>query len=510
MSNTFTSEFHAEFEAERARWLRKRALWYLGVSLALSVVTLVAALVAVLMNVTGNQVQLMTSFAGQTLVVGVYVWAFVHIRRRLMTRDQTVRFIYRLIVGTVLYSIFLTPAVQLSFASTDEIKAIQTATGEINSGETTLTARTLALLVGGGGLNTIFFAHFFAALFIPWTPRESIRPLIPLMSVVGAVLLGLAIFGAGWLALLMLVVMPMVGVPGWLICVWRHGRFRDKFMYRTIKGRYNDMKRELVDARRIHEALFPKSNSDGPVRFNYCYEPMRQIGGDFLFRRYGPSLHGSMPMLSVAIIDVTGHGIPAALTVNRLHGELERLFAEKPATTPGELLDALNRYVHLTLAEHSVYVTALCLRVDPNLPAERAMQYASGGHPPAFVRTVDGKVEELSSTAFVLGAVPTEAFDSGEKCVRFGPGDSVIAYTDGAIEARDQQGRMLRIEGMLRLVAHPETWRGSLPCEAILRHVDQHRHGPIADDTLIVEVSRPVQTDAPADAKSSAALGTFQ
>jgi serine phosphatase RsbU (regulator of sigma subunit) len=281
-------------------------------------------------------------------------------------------------------------------------------------------------------------------------------------------------------------------------------------MYRTIKGRYNDMKRELVDARRIHEALFPKANPEGPVRFNYCYEPMRQIGGDFLFRRYGVSPHGERPMLSVAIIDVTGHGIPAALTVNRLHGELERLFAEKPETTPGELLDALNRYVHLTLAEHSVYVTALCLRVDPNLPAERAMEYASGGHPPAFVRTVDGKVEELGSTAFVLGAVPTEAFDAGERCVRFGPGDSVIAYTDGAIEARDQSGRMLRIEGMLRLVAHPETWRGAQPCEAILRHVDQHRYGPIADDTLIVEVSRPLQSDeiGPARAAIAAAIET--
>lgn len=510
MSNTFTSEFHAEFEAERARWLRKRALWYLGVSFGITFLTLCGLVVSPSLRGTIDSPQAILSIAAQMLGVGVYVWAFFYIRRRLMTRDQTVRFIYRLIVGVALYSIFVTPLIQLSFASSEEIKAIKTATAEITSDETSLSARTLAILVGGGGLNTIFVTHFFAALFIPWTPRESIRPLIPLMGVVGTVLLGLGIFGGGWPAFLMLLLMPVVGVPGWLICVWRHGRFRDKFMYRTIKGRYNDMKRELVDARRIHEALFPKSNMDGAVRFHYCYEPMRQIGGDFLFRRYGPSSHGELPALSVAIIDVTGHGIPAALTVNRLHGELERLFAERPETSPGDLLDALNRYVHLTLAEHSVYVTALCLRVDPNLPAERAMQYASGGHPPAFVRTVDGKVEELASTAFVLGAVPTEAFDAGEQCVRFGPGDSVIAYTDGAIEARDQQGRMLRIEGMLRLVAHPETWKESQPCEAILRRVDQHRYGPVADDTLIVEVSRPVRTDAPstAQAKSSAAVGT--
>ncbi len=512
MSNTFTTEFHAEFEAERARWLRKRALWYLGVSIVIATVSLSTMVIAGFLadRPDASLAQATAATLAQTLGIGVYVWAFFHIRRRLMSRHQTVRFIYWLIVATALYSIFFTPVIQLWFASSEELDALQEAVGQSETQGRGLTPRSLAILVGGNGLNTIFVSHFFAALFIPWTPRESIRPLIPLMSVVGTVLLGLAVFGAGWPALLMLLLMPLVGVPGWLICVWRHGRFRDKFMYRTIKGRYNDMKRELVDARRIHEALFPKANPEGPVRFNYCYEPMRQIGGDFLFRRYGPSPHGDLPMLSVAIIDVTGHGIPAALTVNRLHGELERLFAERPETSPGDLLDALNRYVHLTLAEHSVYVTALCLSVDPNLPAERAMHYASGGHPPAFVRTVDGKVEELSSTAFVLGAVPTEAFDAGQRSVRFGPGDSVIAYTDGAIEARDQQGRMLRIEGMLRLIAHPETWRGSQPCEAILRHVDQHRYGPIADDTLIVEVSRPLQSDAPApaQAKSSAAVGT--
>lgn len=508
MSNTFTTEFHAEFEAERARWLRKRALWYLGVSLALATVTMLIGVFALIFGAPRGSGQILASIAGQTVALAVYVWAFIHIRRRLMSREQTVRFVYWLIVGVTLYSIFLSPAIQLGFASADQLNAIRSATGEAASDDGRITPRTLALLVGGGGINSIFVGHFFAALFIPWTPRESIKPLIPLMSVVGVVLLALAIFGAGWPAILMLVLMPLVGVPGWLICVWRHGRFRDKFMYRTIKGRYADMKRELVDARRIHEALFPASSTDGAVRFTYCYEPMRQIGGDFLFRRYGPSEHGTEPMLSVAIIDVTGHGIPAALTVNRLHGELERLFAERPDTSPGELLDALNRYVHLTLAEHSVYVTAVCIKVDPNLPPERAMTYASGGHPPAFLRSVDGTIEELGSTAFVLGAVPTEAFDAGEQTVRFGSGDSLIAYTDGATEARDQQGRMLRIEGMLRLVASPSTWTDSKPCEVILGQVDRHRFGPIADDTLIVEISRPLRSGAAAGAGAAAATAS--
>lgn len=495
MSQTFTSEFHAEFEAERGRWLRRRALWYLGVSLVFSAVSLIAVLFSGV--ITKGQIglsQQTVMFFGQLVGVAVYVWAFLHIRRRLMTRDQTVRFIYWIIVGVTLYSIFLNPIVQLSFSDSNQIKTLQTATGEINSGDTRLTPRTLAILVGGGGLNSIFVAHFFAALFIPWTPREAIRPLIPLTVVVAAALIILLAMGAGWIAVLMLCLLPLMGVPGWLICYWRHGRFRDRFMTRAIRGRYYDMKRELVDARRIHESLFPKTHLEGPVSFDYRYEPMRQIGGDFLYRRFGPSPHGDQPRLSVVIIDVTGHGIPAALTVNRLHGEIERLFAENHDVTPGQMLDALNRYVHLTLAEHSVYVTALCIRIDPNMGMEGALEFASGGHPPAFVRTVDGRVEQLNSTAFVLGAVPTEAFDSGQITVRFGPGDTLIAYTDGAIEARDQKGRMIRVEGMLGLVASESTWANGSAAQEILNAVDRHRYGPIADDTLIVELCRVLRS----------------
>jgi serine phosphatase RsbU (regulator of sigma subunit) len=197
-------------------------------------------------------------------------------------------------------------------------------------------------------------------------------------------------------------------------------------------------------------------------------------------------------------VDVTGHGIPAALTVNRLHGELDRIFAEVPETSPGEALALLNRYVHLTLSSHSVYVTALCVRVDSK---RGALEYASGGHPPAFVRAVDGTVEQLDSTAFVLGACPAPDFKPEQRTVRFGPGDSLIAYTDGAIEARDSTGRYFGIVGLQKVIAGGKSdaaaksgdagWTG-----AVLSAVDRYRFGPPADDTLVVEISRPLDSAA--------------
>lgn len=184
-------------------------------------------------------------------------------------------------------------------------------------------------------------------------------------------------------------------------------------------------------------------------------------------------------------MDVTGHGIPAALTVNRLYGELKRIFAENPGASPGVVLRLLNSYVHLTLSSHAVFVTALCLRVDCR---SDTLEYASGGHPPAFLRCSDGTIDRLDSTTFVLGVVLGEEFDPEQRTLKFGAGDCLIAYTDGAIEARGKSGRYLGVAGMQRIVAGSPI-DGDWPT-TILRAVEQHRHGPSCDDTLVIELYR--------------------
>jgi serine phosphatase RsbU (regulator of sigma subunit) len=260
------------------------------------------------------------------------------------------------------------------------------------------------------------------------------------------------------------------------------------------------MRRELVDARRLHEALFPSPLSSGPLRFGYLYEPMRQIGGDYVFDRPHPQPRAEgdhFEFFNMLLVDVTGHGIAAALTVNRLHGEIERLFAENPEIGPGEILSALNRYVHLTLANHSIYVTALCLRVDL---VGGVIEYASGGHPPAFIArgVMSGRsneIEQLESTSVVLGACAAGDFDPGVRRVPFAPGDTLIAYTDGAIETRNAENRMLGLKG-LRECLETATLAGAHLhgfAPAVLQAVEKHRSGPVADDTLIVEIRRPLE-----------------
>jgi hypothetical protein len=472
-SSTFTTEFGREFEAERAEWLRARFLWYTAIVGGFNVLV---AMVDAISYITAAAHETPTSTAsagGRTLSltellltlisVILYGGVFVHVKRQGGTRAQLLRLVMLLIVANGFLQLLISLV-------------------GMRSGQTTLS-------VGQVWIASIFFSHLLACMFLPLTPRESFLPILPLL-VVNAIF-ALVSSDPWWKRCVAIGLSPLVGVPGAAICWWRHSRFRDRFTMRVLRGRYAELKAELTNARTIHESLFPRPCTHGPVRFSYVYEPMRQIGGDYLYACFTPGA-GGQRALNIAVIDVTGHGIPAALTVNRLHGELERIFAEHPDAGPGDVLTLLNRYVHLTLATHSVYVTAVCFRVDPGTGK---LEYASGGHPPAFLRAVDGTVEQLDSTTFVLGACAALDFRAEPRSLPFTPGDTLIAYTDGATEARDARGKFLGVKGIQKVIAlsRPDL-DGGWP-SAILRTVEQHRQGPAADDTLVIEIVRPLDVD---------------
>jgi serine phosphatase RsbU (regulator of sigma subunit) len=338
------------------------------------------------------------------------------------------------------------------------------------------------------------FSHFIGCVLFPWTIRQAATPLIlvlGLSTISHLVIEGTGIGASLWfLAFNIMLAAPALGVSG-----FKHSQRVQRSTNRFLNQRYGMLRQELAYARQVHESLFPGPISTGPLQFSYKYEPMSQIGGDYLYTNHRHCVKTDSEQFSVVLLDVTGHGIPAALTVNRLHGEIDLQFAEREEISPGEMLGVLNRYINLTLAKHSIYATAICLRVDMK---KGTVQWASGGHPPAFVRGVDGTLRDLSPTAMVLGACDAEDFNPNEQEMEFAPGDSVIAYTDGAIEARDTAGGMLRIDGLRKIVAtYGAEGSGNdvqgLWSERILTQIGAHRGGlPPDDDTLIIEVFRPV------------------
>lgn len=373
-----------------------------------------------------------------------------------------------------------------------------------------LTAQDAAGVQGGPWILGLMIPHVIAALALHWSPLQAALPI----GVLALVSLGVCLLFRGQLlsstdgrleALGHVAATLIAGAPGTLLATLRDSRSRIDFLQRS----YGEVRRELTNARKIHESLFPARKSGGAVRLWYEYEPMRLIGGDYLFASIDAHGKEGGERLSVIVLDVTGHGVPAALTVNRIYGELQRLFAEHPDIAPGNVLRLLNRYVHLTLSGHSVFATALCMRINT---AAGTLEYANGGHPPAFLKSQDGKVEELDSTATVLGACGDKDFEMTPRVLPFRAGDTIIAYTDGAIESRNGAGKYLGVDGLRGLIlstpthvsraarrsfsARPLDEEGGQLARTLLRAVAQYRAGAPHDDTLIVEISRHAEEHA--------------
>jgi sigma-B regulation protein RsbU (phosphoserine phosphatase) len=151
--------------------------------------------------------------------------------------------------------------------------------------------------------------------------------------------------------------------------------------------------------------------------------------------------------------------------------------------------------VHLTLADESVFATAVAIQVDCSA---RRVTWCSAGHPPAFVcRASSGDTETMDSTAMLLGPVAGEAYEAEECSLPLNDGDTIVAYTDGAIECRDGQDRQLGIEGLRELVLRSS--RRPLPdlLDAVMSGIAAHRHGAPDDDTLLLALT--LRISAPAE-----------
>ena len=542
-------------ENERARMLRRRTLWFCGTLIVLSALTLPFAAWGAYAHEGRQRAADAFNLGVSLLHLAALAGAFVYVRRQRRAERRLYALAFWLVVGLGLFNLASARVVQeLTFdasfraglqegyeagrrggaaqeaavagtpglASEFPPEPPDVVIGEgpavqVNAGPNP-PAPVVRAVTQGISLGIIWWSvfanHLLACLFLPWSVREAARPAVWLLG--GAallVLLDLALGrGSWWYVLGAVIFLPMTPLPGLGWCWWRHSAFREKYRFRFESDQFRKLHRELDGARRLHEANLPPPSLAGPLRMSYAYEPMQQIGGDLIFvhPRPGDVDPDAPPPArhTIILLDVTGHGIAAAMTVARLVGELERLFAERPDLGPAGVMRALNRYAYLTLANHSVFVTGVAASVecDPESPdvwcEPHRLRFTSAGHPTAFVRRRGGAIEPLESDTTMLGVLPPEAFDAAEKTLELGPGDALVAYTDGAAEAADEEGRMLGIAGVRRLVeeaADEESAEDDAPSrwpDRLIRRVAAHRNAPPDDDTLIATIYRPASAPA--------------
>jgi serine phosphatase RsbU (regulator of sigma subunit) len=446
--------FHAEYEHELERWLRRR---FAGLCVTLLIWWTLTVGWGVLMATVwadpANPIERASQIPRIAFAFAALLWVslfYFRERAHLETRAALLRASTLLLMGLG-GGVLLTWGIGLWFAP-DEAVSVPT---------------------------NLLLLHLLACLFLPWTPRESLRPMLPLYAVWATALLLLYVMKSPGPTIAAILFAPLIFVPGALISHMRLSAHRSRFHIEMTGRDLRSLRQELAQARRIHESMFPAPYDDGHVKLEYTYLPQRDIGGDYLHLNVSPT-----GIVMLTVLDVTGHGLAAAMTVNRLFGEIERVQAEHPRIGPGEMMALLNRYVHLTLSRYNIYVTAVCMSIDPYTGR---LAYTNAGHPPVFLRGVDGEVKELHATSILLGASGDADFESEELTANLRPGDALVAYTDGAFEACNRHGERLglrRLRDLMRANPPPRQWT-----QALAAAVERHHAGLSDDDVLIAALT---------------------
>lgn len=222
----------------------------------------------------------------------------------------------------------------------------------------------------------------------------------------------------------------------------------------------SDVQQEIDLARQIQLSLLPETEMTNDYVEVYSFaNTAHEVGGDYVDMIETPE--GTY----IVIADVSGKGLTAALYMVRMQA-LVHLLIEKNQPTPKELLVELNDYVKSGLKDKT-FVTA-CAAFFPK--DQDLFSYARAGHnPPIYFNKEGDTTYELRSDGFALGMTSTTQLEEQlvEKKIRFEKGDSVLFYTDGLTEARNEVGEEF---GVHRLDSILDIY-GSLHAKTVIQKI---------------------------------------
>ncbi len=249
------------------------------------------------------------------------------------------------------------------------------------------------------------------------------------------------------------------------------------------------MRRDLDAGARIQRALVPRGFRADGLEVAARFEPCSELGGDLL-----DVFALADGTLGLYLLDVSGHGVPAALTsvtLSRLmsHMGADSLVYEEGSAgsrlvAPASFAAGLNRRFPMDPAS-SQYFTLVYAVLDHKASE---LRYVAAGHPGPVRVNARGEAESFDSTGPAIGWFPEARF---EECViPVSPGDRFYFYSDGIVEAQNTDGEFFGSDRLLETL----TQAHSRPVEQVLAALETEvgawcgAAGP-SDDVSILAVN---------------------
>jgi Na+/proline symporter len=252
---------------------------------------------------------------------------------------------------------------------------------------------------------------------------------------------------------------------------WRNAQQTD----RLITAR--EQQRELAIAKDIQLSLLPTEVPDFPgVRLGGLCIPAKEVGGDY----YDYLIHED-GRLDLVIADVSGHNVGAALIMAETR-TLIRSRSDK-FTKPHKLLRELNQFFYDDLTRAELFITLFYLQYHA---VSREISFASAGHSPTLLWQVrKQQCLRLDPEGLIIGV--KEEFTYEQESLTLEDGDTLLLYTDGVIEAENENNELFGEERLVELLSEKHHLA---PQELIDYIVQQVRifsgHSNFQDDVSLV------------------------
>ncbi len=238
-------------------------------------------------------------------------------------------------------------------------------------------------------------------------------------------------------------------------------------------------KDEIQFARQVQLALMPDRQPSIDCWSVWSTSvPANDVGGDLVDYIDLPS-----ERLGIALGDVAGKGLGAALLSAKLQASLRAVGPESPS------LDELGSRMNGILNQDGLdnrYATLFYAEISPG---SGHLRYLNAGHNPPFVLRIDGRVEDLPASSFPLGMLPSVTYEEG--VLDMEPGELLLIYSDGLSEATDRDGKEFgsqRIRNLMPELNHETVQRaGEILLADVRRFLGKERPH---DDLSLVLVRR--------------------
>lgn len=204
------------------------------------------------------------------------------------------------------------------------------------------------------------------------------------------------------------------------------------------KGR---MERELQMAYRVQSNLIPGEVPQIPGwEFAACWQPARQVSGD-----YYDIIPDSKVRLKFVIADVTDKGMPAALFM-----AMTRSIVRASIINSESLAEGITRANHLICTDSTLSMPVTLFTCQVNLETGQLIYVNAGHNPPLHFMAEEGKFVNLTRTGMFLGFEEEAEFQ--QESIQLKPGDLVVCYTDGVLDAVNSQWEAFEMDRFLAVL----------------------------------------------------------